>query len=70
MIDSLMFVPEGPVDFKYTLVQVMAWWWTGEKPLFEQVLTKMFDVMWGHWSNVLIDLQGSMSPGASCTNMV
>ena len=30
---SLKFVPKGPVDNILALVQIMAWWWTGDKPL-------------------------------------
>ena len=36
---SLKFLPYGPVDKKSTLVQVMAWCWTGNKPLPQPVLT-------------------------------
>ena len=30
--NSLKFVPKGPIDKKSTLVWVMAWRWTGNKP--------------------------------------
>ena len=30
---SLMFVPQVPVDNNIALVQIMAWHWTGDKPL-------------------------------------
>ena len=32
---SLKFVPKGSIDIKSVLVQVMAWHWTGNKPLSE-----------------------------------
>ena len=35
---SLKFVPEGPIDKKAALVQVMAWRWTVDKPLSEPML--------------------------------
>ena len=50
---SLKFVPEGPVDNKWVLVQVMAWRWIGNKPLFEPIMTKPYVVLPGH--NELID---------------
>ena len=37
---SLKFVPKGPIDNKSTLVQVMAWRLTGDKPLSELMLTQ------------------------------
>ena len=36
---SLKFVPTGRIDNKLTLVQVIAWCWTGNKPLPEPRLT-------------------------------
>ena len=35
---SLKFVPKGPIDNKWVLVQVMAWCWVGDKPLSELML--------------------------------
>ena len=32
---SVYFVPYGPVDYKSALVQIMAWWQAGDKPLSE-----------------------------------
>ena len=32
---SLKFIPKGPIDYKSALVQVVAWYRTGEKPLPE-----------------------------------
>ena len=37
---SLQFVPTGPIDNKWTLVQVMAWRRTGDKPIPELMLTQ------------------------------
>ena len=37
---SLKFVPRGPFDSKPTLVQVMAWRLTGDKPLCEAMLNQ------------------------------
>ena len=34
----LKFVPKGPIDNNSTLVQLMAWHQTGDKPLFEPVM--------------------------------
>ena len=36
---SLKFVPNGPIDNKSALVQVMDWRRTGDKPLSEPMLT-------------------------------
>ena len=36
---SLKFVPEDPINNKAALGQVMAWHWTGDKPLSEPMLT-------------------------------
>ena len=35
---SLEFVPKGPIDNYSALIQVMAWRWTGDKPLPEAML--------------------------------
>ena len=44
---SLKFVSRSPIDNKPTLVQVMAWRRTGDKPLFEPMLAQFPDVyMW------------------------
>ena len=37
---SLKFVPMGPIDNKWALVQVMAWRRTGNKPISEPMLTQ------------------------------
>ena len=45
---SLKFVPDGPIDNKQTLVQVMAWRRTGDKPLPEPILTQFIDAYMRH----------------------
>ena len=45
---SLKFVPQGPIDYKSALVQVMAWPRTGEKPLPESMLTEFIDAYIRH----------------------
>ena len=40
---SLKFVPKGQIDNGSVLVQVMAWHWTGDKPLLELMLTQFTD---------------------------
>ena len=45
---SLKFVPEGPIDNKAVLVQVMAWRRTGDKPLSELMLTQFTDAYMRH----------------------
>ena len=45
---SLKFVPRGPIDNKPALVWVMAWRWTGDKPLPEPVLTQFTDAYMRH----------------------
>ena len=45
---SLKFVPRSPIDNKPALVQVMAWHWTGAKPLTELMLTQFTDAYMRH----------------------
>ena len=45
---SLKFVPRSPIDNKATLVQVMAWCRTGNKPLPELMLTQFSDAYMRH----------------------
>ena len=40
---SLKFVPRSPIHNKPALVQVMAWCWTGDKPLLEFMLSEFTD---------------------------
>ena len=37
---SLQFVPKGSIDNKAALVERMAWRRTGDKPLYEPMLTQ------------------------------
>ena len=41
---SLKFIPEGPIDNKSALVQVMAWHLLGAKALSEPILTHIYDI--------------------------
>ena len=45
---SLKFVPNGPIDDKSALVQVMAWRRTGDKPLPKPMLTQFTDAYMRH----------------------
>ena len=45
---SLKFVPRGSNDNKSALVWVMAWHWTGDKPIPEQMLTQFIDAYMRH----------------------
>ena len=45
---SLKFDLKGPIDNKFAMVQVMAWRWTGDKPLLEPILTKFTDTYMRH----------------------
>ena len=45
---SLKFVPRILVDNKPALVWVMAWRWTGDKPLPEPMLTHFTDTYMRH----------------------
>ena len=51
--NSLNFVPKGPIYNKPALFQVMAWRWTGDKPLLEAMMTQFIDAYMRH--------QGEMS---------
>ena len=44
---SLKFVPRSPIDNNPALVQVVAWHWTGDKPLPEPMMTQFTNAyMW------------------------
>ena len=43
-----MFAP----DNRPTLVQVMVWHWTGDKPLSDPMMTKSFDPIQQHWATM------------------
>ena len=42
------FFPRGPADNKWALVLVIAWRWTGDKPLTEPILTQCTDANMRH----------------------
>ena len=44
-----MFAPNGPIDNKGSLVQVMAWRRLGDKPLPEPALMQFSDAYMPHW---------------------
>ena len=45
---SLKFVPMHPIDNKSSLVQVMAWHQTGDKPLPGPIMTQFIDAYLRH----------------------
>ena len=45
---SLKFVPRSPIEHKPALVQVMAWRWTGNKPLPEPMMTQFTNAYMRH----------------------
>ena len=45
---SLKFIPEGSIDNKWALVQVMTWRRTGDKPLPEPMLAHFTDAYTRH----------------------
>ena len=54
---SLKFVPKSPIDNKSALVQVMAWCWTGDKPLPEPMMTQFNDAYMWHQGEMSKDIQ-------------
>ena len=50
---SLKFVPWSPIDNKPSLVQVMAWRRTADKPLPEPMLTQFTDVYMRHYVEMM-----------------
>ena len=45
---SLKYVAKGPIDNEATLVQILAWRRTGDKPLPEPMLTQFTDAYMRH----------------------
>ena len=45
---SLKYVPRSPVDNREALVQLMAWCWTGDKPLPGPMMTQFIDASMLH----------------------
>ena len=46
---SLKFVPKGQIDNNTALVQVMAWHRSGDKPLYEPMVTQFAHAYMQHW---------------------
>ena len=42
-IEMPLYFPKGPIDSKWALVQVMAWYWLGIKPLPGPLMTQFTD---------------------------
>ena len=40
------FVPQGPINDIPALVQIMAWWWPGDKPLSEPMMVRLPMHIW------------------------
>ena len=40
---SVKFIPNGPINNKPALVQMMTWRWTGDTPLSEPMVAKFTD---------------------------
>ena len=49
---SLKFIPNGLIDNISPLVQIMAWQWTGYKPLSQSIVTWFADAYMGHTASV------------------
>ena len=49
---SPKYVPMGPIDNKPALVQVMAWHWTGDKPLSEPMMAQFNDAYMRHTASM------------------
>ena len=55
---SLKFIPKGSIGNKSSLFQVMAWQWTGEKPLLEAMITQVYDNVWQPYASVRLRQNG------------
>ena len=56
---SLRFVPKGPMNDIPALVQIMAWHWTGDKPLSEPMMLNLLThicITRPHWDKIPPDL--------------
>ena len=49
---SLNFVPKGPINHIPALVQIMAWCWIGDKPLYKPKVTQFNDAYICHLSSM------------------
>ena len=45
---QLKFVPKGPINNIPALVRIMAWRWTGDKPLSEPMMTQFNNAYMRH----------------------
>ena len=53
---SLKFVPKVPINKIPALFQILAWHWTGGKPLSEQIMVSLLThkcITWPQWVNTL-----------------
>ena len=59
------FVPKGPINNNTTLFQIMAWRWTGNKPLSEPMMVMVSDAYMRHpaLSELKSDLFSSLAMG-------
>ena len=68
---SLKFVPKGPINNIPVLVQIMAWRWSGDKPLSEPMMVSLLTRIcvtrpqWVNWANTAL-----FSIGFSATNFI
>ena len=46
------FVSQGPIDSNIALIQIMAWCWTGDKPLSEPMMAKVGDAFMCHLASM------------------
>ena len=49
---SLKFVPKGPINNNPALVQIMAWRWSGDKPLSEPMMVQIMAWRWSTDANM------------------
>ena len=65
---SLKYVLGSPVDHKPTLVQVMAWCRTGDKPLPGPMMTQFIDAYMRHYGEMRYLIYGLTSTSVKLTN--
>ena len=49
---SLKYVLYGLIDNMAALVQIMAWHWSGDMPLFEPIMAWFTDTYLDHWASM------------------
>ena len=64
--NSLKFVPNDPINSKAALVQVTAWWRTGDTPLSEPTMTQINDsymrhLKLTHWGRMTLICVGKLT---------